>query len=358
MIKQGCIIGAYVGDASGGVLEFMKSITKEQVKNALTFPGGGAMGLGKGQITDDSEMAQCILHGILESQREKLDKTLILDLDNITKYYGMWVQEAFDYYNPRPLDVFLNVATNSYNHSLSNGCLMRITPQAVWGSQLSNEDLNLAVELQTNLTHVQQKCIEACQLYCLAIKHLINNPGDAKGAYKLAKSQAKETKNWFESISQQKLPNPKVHIGDAVIAFSYSFDFLKKVIDNKLLTFEQIIQETLLLGGDTDTNAAIVGGLLGAYFGVKNIPNNWIKSMLNFNNFEESGIDEGIERSKFLIPRYNLIDDINTLIRHAPKTLQVKYMGQIYEDLESIKVILPEARQERVASLQVSLKQM
>lgn len=28
------------------------------------MPGGGAMNLGKGQITDDSEMAMCIMHGL------------------------------------------------------------------------------------------------------------------------------------------------------------------------------------------------------------------------------------------------------------------------------------------------------
>jgi ADP-ribosylglycohydrolase len=31
----------------------------------MNLEGGGAMGVGPGQITDDSEMAMCILHGIL-----------------------------------------------------------------------------------------------------------------------------------------------------------------------------------------------------------------------------------------------------------------------------------------------------
>lgn len=29
-------------------------------------------------------------------------------------------------------------------------------------------------------------------------------------------------------------------------------------------------------GGDTDTNCAIAGGLLGAYYGIANIPNEWL----------------------------------------------------------------------------------
>jgi hypothetical protein len=38
------------------------------------------------------------------------------------------------------------------------------------------------------------------------------------------------------------------------------------------LPFEEALRQVLLLGGDTDTNAAIVGGLLGAYWGAEGIP--------------------------------------------------------------------------------------
>lgn len=33
-------------------------------------------------------------------------------------------------------------------------------------------------------------------------------------------------------------------------------------------------------GGDTDTNAAIVGGLLGAAWGISNIKEHWIKTVI------------------------------------------------------------------------------
>lgn len=38
------------------------------------------------------------------------------------------------------------------------------------------------------------------------------------------------------------------------------------------LPFEEAIRQVLLLGGDTDTNATVVGGLLGAYWGAAAIP--------------------------------------------------------------------------------------
>ena len=61
-----------------------------------------------------------------------------------------------------------------------------------------------------------------------------------------------------------------------MIAFSYTFYYLKLE-----LSYEEAIRRTLLLGGDTDTNAAIVGGLMGAYHGVDAIPEKWRNAVLN-----------------------------------------------------------------------------
>ena len=45
---------------------------------------------------------------------------------------------------------------------------------------------------------------------------------------------------------------------------------------------EESYKETVLaavnLGGDTDTIAAIVGGMAGVYYGINEIPENWIQT--------------------------------------------------------------------------------
>lgn len=47
----GAILGAFVGDAAGGVLEFMSSATADEVDAALEkMPGGGCWQLGPGQV--------------------------------------------------------------------------------------------------------------------------------------------------------------------------------------------------------------------------------------------------------------------------------------------------------------------
>jgi ADP-ribosylglycohydrolase len=47
---MGCVLGAFVGDASGAVLEFIgqKNITKNSVSDAMKMPGGGVFKVGPG----------------------------------------------------------------------------------------------------------------------------------------------------------------------------------------------------------------------------------------------------------------------------------------------------------------------
>jgi len=55
---KGAVLGALIGDAAGGILEFMgRPPTPKEARNALKrMPGGGVFGLAPGQFTDDGEM--------------------------------------------------------------------------------------------------------------------------------------------------------------------------------------------------------------------------------------------------------------------------------------------------------------
>ena len=46
--------------------------------------------------------------------------------------------------------------------------------------------------------------------------------------------------------------------------------------------FESAITEAILCGGDTDTVAAILGGMIGAGCGVEGIPNTWVKGIIEW----------------------------------------------------------------------------
>jgi ADP-ribosylglycohydrolase len=59
-------------------------------------------------------------------------------------------------------------------------------------------------------------------------------------------------------------------------------------MDNILREFKLLI---ILAGGDTDTNGAVAGGILGMYHGLQKLPLEWINSM-PYSEWLESLVDK------------------------------------------------------------------
>lgn len=81
---KGCVIGAFCGDAAGATLEWVTNWTETAVSEALQMNGGGPLRVGKGQVTDDSEMAMCLAHVLAKSEGK-------LILKNIAAKYRIWL---------------------------------------------------------------------------------------------------------------------------------------------------------------------------------------------------------------------------------------------------------------------------
>ena len=52
-------------------------------------------------------------------------------------------------------------------------------------------------------------------------------------------------------------------------------------------SFEDVLVDVVRIGGDTDTNGAIAGGLLGARDGIEKIPERWLEKLQFRKEFEE-----------------------------------------------------------------------
>ena len=59
--------------------------------------------------------------------------------------------------------------------------------------------------------------------------------------------------------------------------------------ENKENIYKSIMREVIQEGGDTDTNACIIGGMVGAFLGYQNLPQDMTNKVLTFNCLE-SGI--------------------------------------------------------------------
>ena len=115
--------------------------------------------------------------------------------------------------------------------------------------------------------------------------------------------------------SESKLIPAHKDIGHIMIAFEYAFFYLKNNIE-----YEEAIRRMLKQGGDTDTNAAIVGGLLGARYGIDGIPKEWRNAVLN----------AAPDRPEWLVPQNaeNFFGQIDRLIEKSKKDCPKKSYQQ------------------------------
>lgn len=286
----GSVLGALIGDAAGGVLEFMgRKPTKEEVQIAMNMPGGGVFNLAPGQFTDDGEMTAALLDCLALSDGSYL-------LSHVAKAYCGWerskpfdigmatssalIEDPYDE-SSDPLEIKVERQASKYNKdSKANGSLMRATPLGVIATSLSLEDAIAVARRDARLTHPNETCQHATAAYVLAIRHLILNPADSKGAFAAAIAYARENSievtEWMKRIINGK-PEPTYPLAGFVKhAFSHAFYHLRLGS-----MYEDAIAQTLECGGDTDTNACIVGGLIGALHGVDKIPQTMLGKLMS-----------------------------------------------------------------------------
>jgi ADP-ribosylglycohydrolase len=156
--------------------------------------------------------------------------------------------------------------------SKSNGSLMRATPLGVCGHHLSTTELADYARQDSCLSHPNPSCWQAVAAYVIAIAHLLNHLGDRQGAFAAASAWAathagSEVQKWLTDAAQGVIVPYEPQIGYVRIGFTHAFRHLWLGTD-----YVAAITETLASGGDTDTNACIIGGLIGAAEGAEAIP--------------------------------------------------------------------------------------
>jgi ADP-ribosylglycohydrolase len=263
----GCIIGALVGDALGGQVEFIKRrpIPHELISSADSMEGGGFLDLAPGQITDDGELTLCCLQSLLSNE-------------NALVWYNRW-------YASDPCDVGRTCAGAFRNDAIvddetqANGALMRCTPI---GAFVHPQEVAKYAMQDATLSHASVVCIQANIAYCKAISHLVHY-GGIDDALKIAKETCTnmDILQWIDDPDpyevMKELMN-QTNIGWVRWGFSLAFYHLR--MRSK---FEEALLSVIRAGGDTDTNACIVGGMLGAQVGIRAIPQKWVKPVMTCN---------------------------------------------------------------------------
>ena len=269
---QGCLLGQLAGDALGSLVEFRnpENIRRQYPKGVRDLADGGTWNTLDGQPTDDSEMALALARTLVRLRT--------YNSDEVRKSYVQWLESnPFDCGNT----VRGGLRGQINPESQANGALMRISPLGIFGVGYDLQTLADWARPDAVLTHPHPVCIQANVLFTMATAHAISTGIDAQALFR-------EVEKWAEGINAEDVLLQVI----SGAATSPPSDYLHKqgwvlvALQNALWqilhapTLEEGIVDTVMRGGDTDTNAAIAGALLGAVHGRSAIPSRWVEKIL------------------------------------------------------------------------------
>ncbi|KAF5256197.1 hypothetical protein FOXYS1_13346 [Fusarium oxysporum] len=290
----GALLGVHADDSLGATLEFALHdlIASEYPGGLRDLIGGGLLSWSAGQATDDTDTTRAVLLAYRDSQPG--DDIARLSAENFLKWEdGDWPGREL---GSRPKDIGEAVAdglekyreTRDPDHAgagrgrAGNGSLMRCIPTGLF--QTDPETLIVESERISRVTHDDKKCTVSCAAYNTIVSQLIKGSSAATAiaagqhvAIALKSAQVNRAIELGKELSiatmAKKCASPKLKDdGGGFVLDSLSIG-IAALVDRRGL--ENVLVDVVRIGGDTDTNAAISGGLLGARDGEDGIPLRW-----------------------------------------------------------------------------------
>jgi ADP-ribosylglycohydrolase len=294
------LFGLAIGDALGVPVEFesRETLKRFQVKS---MQENGTHRQPIGTWSDDSSLTFCLADSLCDGY----------NLEDIATKFLQWKNEEIWTPHGRVFDI--GIATQFAINRISkgetpilcggfseqdngNGSLMRILPLAFY---LKNEqDTTVIFEKVkdvSSITHAHFRSVFACFIYIIYAIELIKRENKFE-AYNKAKSVISDF------ISKNDFNKKEIQLFDRILKDSinelaeeeiYSSGYVLHSLEASfwcILTSESY-QETVLkavnLGEDTDTTAAISGGLAGIIYGIDAIPNDWLNVLVKKNSIDD-----------------------------------------------------------------------
>ena len=296
---KGALVGLIVGDALGVPAEFK---TRRELKEQpiLDMVGYGTHHQPLGTWSDDSSMTLATIEWLSELSEQEVNYHLLMDKfcdwllhgaytahNDTFDYGGATCNALYRYMNQsEPLDCGGTAA-----HTNGNGSLMRILPAALWvkdGLLKKEVKAKQFIEEMSALTHAHERSKLGCFLYACVVAHLYDKDDDKVNVVAKALQQAKqqcilsdELKHYerlFDIAAFQNLEE------DEIKSSGYVVDTLEAALWCFLNTenYEECVLKAVNLGDDTDTVAAIAGGLAGLWYGFDAIPQKWLNQLVKY----------------------------------------------------------------------------
>jgi ADP-ribosyl-[dinitrogen reductase] hydrolase len=309
----GVLLGAACGDALGAPYEFGPPLRPDI---AVTMTGGGSFGWSPGEWTDDTSMAIAIAEVSATGADLRADGAR----DQIAARWVEWAANAKDVgaqtravlgqssqrsggsgtaVSPSAADLAASAIAHHRRKGRSggNGSLMRTAPIAL--AYLDDPDaLVLAVREISAMTHHDPAAGEACALWCLAIRHAVleGTLDLRRGLERLPEARARF---WTARLDDAETSGPAdfPHNGWVVQALQAAWSAITttaiptsavehdagsaRAISSTVgpAHFRRALEAAVRGGYDTDTVAAIAGGLVGGLYGASAVPAQWRRQL-------------------------------------------------------------------------------
>lgn len=288
------IMGVVIGDALGCPVQF---VDREELKTGPVddMEGHGTYNMPEGTWTDDSSMTLALLASIREKKA--------IDLEDIMKRFAKWLVDgeytpfgkAFDigggtmaaitrYLRDRDI----STCGGTTDHDNGNGSLMRIMPACLYAydKNMSDKDAVNMIHDVAGLTHNHIRGQIACGLYYFCVKEVLDVTGSLKEC--LQKGFDMGFAFYENDISirtelayygrLRDINELAAEAEDMIKSSGYVVDSIEASIWSLVTTgsLRECLLKAVNLGDDTDTIAAIAGGLAGLYYGYDSIPKDWL----------------------------------------------------------------------------------
>jgi ADP-ribosylglycohydrolase len=281
---RGCLLGTAIADALGLPYE---GLSPRRAQKLLGHPNRFRLIGSYGMVSDDTEHACITAQAIIASggntaifQRQmawRLRFWLLglpagVGLATLRALVKLWIG-----FSPKYSGVF----------SAGNGPAMR---SPILGAAISDRDqLRAWVRISTRLTHTDPKAEQGAWVIALATRLVCEQTTVTPQHFltEIEKSFSPETP---ELVTLLRQTVASVEKGESTQAFAQSLGLERGITGYMLHTVPMVIhawlshptdypgaiQSLIKCGGDTDSTAAIAGGILGASLGEAAIPEQWL----------------------------------------------------------------------------------
>ena len=289
---QGCMLGQFAGEMLGMPVETMSAEDiRSMYPDGLTrISDGQELLLPLGihhpepaiaQLTDDGEMALMLARSLAEQGR--------FDAHSVREAYMVWWTSPAFGFGPVMLSALGHDRLDP--DSQANGALMRVSPLGIFGAKYDAEQVADWARQDARLTHPNIVCQDSSAVFTVAISRAIRTGCDGAALHEWIIGWAEETGVDDETVEvlrravDREPPYPAEAALDVTstpmrlwVLVALHNAFWQLLYADSL---ESGIIDTVMLGDDTDTTAAICGALMGAVHGRDAIPAQWVRAVLN-----------------------------------------------------------------------------